>query len=164
MIIYKQKDFTCQQYVIFWIIGHNFGQWLPQRSVDKWIAKNNLKNPKQRGGLSSIEAAEYIAKEIGRKVVTFGFRDSDFMKWWKEGKAIWIPLKVEGGFYRDTMDGRLDSYFHKRGEGVHGVYIYNGGEKGILVNSVGSLIPPCEFDLEEFKESWLSNLLCFTII
>lgn len=50
MIIYDQKkDYTCQQFAVFGIIGHNFGRYLPQKSVDKWIAKHKLKDNTKRG-------------------------------------------------------------------------------------------------------------------
>lgn len=163
-IIYNQgRNFTCQQYCIFGIIWHNFNQWLPQKSVEKWIAKNDLKDPKKKWWLGSIEAAEYIAKEIARKVMTFGFRDADFMKYWEQGKAIGISMKADADFWRDTVDWKLDSYKHLRWPSSHAVYIHNGSW-GLMINSFWKALPPCRFDLEKFDTKWLTNLLCFTII
>lgn len=162
MIIYSQwNNFTCQQFAIFWIIGHNFGKYLPQKSVDKWIKKNNLKDPTKKGWLSSLQAAEIIAKEIGKKVVIFGFRDKDFMKYWNANKAIHLSLKVDTSFYRDTLDWDVDSYIHKRGQSSHAVYVI---KPWILINSFGKTIPPATFDLDKMKVNWLTNEICFTIV
>lgn len=162
MIIYNQnKDYTCQQMAVFGIIWYNFWQYLPQKSVDKWIKKNNLKDPTKKGGLSSLEAAEKIAKEIKKKVVTFWFRDKNFMKYWNANKAIHLSLRVDTSFYRDALDWELDSYIHQRGGSSHAVYVI---KPWILINSFGKTIPPVTFELGKFEESWLTNALCFTIV
>lgn len=162
MIIYDQKkDYTCQQFAVFGIIGHNFGRYLPQKSVDKWIAKHKLKDNTKRGWLTSLEAAHVIAKQINKKVITFGFRDEDFMKYWNANKAIHLSVKVDPSFYRDTLDSVVDSYDHMRWARSHAVYII---KPGILVNSFGTHIPPAKFDIMKFSEKWLTNKICFTVI
>jgi len=165
-VIYHQgKTNLCQTYVCFWILGINTGKWFPQNLVIEFAKKKNIKEGdfNKKGGASSKDVAKMIANELKMTYKEFFWMDEDFMRELNLWHAIGLSMRADTTFWRDTLDGDIDSYFHKRGQSNHAVYIYKD-EDVWLVNSFGSAIPPCKVDLEKFKPEWLVLTICFTFV
>lgn len=161
-IIYDQKMSTmCQTFVIFWALWRLTWKYTPQKKVEEWIKKSNLKgwDIKKEGWLSSRE----VAKMLWLKIVEFWWWDETFYKYLNEWKPIILSMRVDASFWKDSTDGVLDSYKHLRGRTIgHAVYIYRE-EGDWMINSFWKTLPPLKFDVEKFDTKWLKLPTCYTI-